>query len=117
MTSLCVRSGTRVIGPLVLLLAVAAIAHAQQVGVSESSMRRLADHQPMPSYPPASVRQRHTGAVVAFVVATVAGPVERVDILEFPRSGHRRGGEGRVDAMDVQAADGRRTRRTVRSAG
>jgi TonB family protein len=84
MTSLCVRSGTRVIGPLVLLLAVAAIAHAQQVGVSESSMRRLADHQPMPSYPPASVRQRHTGAVVAFVVATVAGPVERVDILESP---------------------------------
>jgi hypothetical protein len=51
----------RLIGPLALLLSVAATAHAQQVGVSESSMRRLADHQPMPSYPPASVRQRHSG--------------------------------------------------------
>jgi rhodanese-related sulfurtransferase len=84
MTSRRVGSGAGLIATLVLLLPGAATAHAQQVGVSESSMRRLADHQPMPIYPPASVQQRHGGVVVAFVVATVAGPVERVDILEAP---------------------------------
>jgi rhodanese-related sulfurtransferase len=84
MTSLRVTDEARLIGALVVLLSGAVAVHAQGVGVSESSMRRMADHKPMPVYPPASVQQRHSGVVVAFVVATPAGPVERVDILEAP---------------------------------
>lgn len=84
MASLRVRDETRLIGALVVLLSGAAAVHAQGVGVSESSMWRMADRQPMPVYPPASVQQRHSGVVVAFVVATPAGPVVRVDILEAP---------------------------------
>jgi len=66
------------------------------VKLSESTLRRVAIVQPMPEYPAAALSDHIAGVVVAEIMATAGGVVEKVQILQAP---DRRTGDAVVAAL------------------
>jgi TonB family protein len=59
-------------------------AQVRTVKMAESSIRRVARHKTMPTYPPPSLSQKHSGVAVAAIATDENGRVSTVSLLQAP---------------------------------